>query len=789
MDRRRDTGMRFGYGAYRDSDAFKRSMKKTSSVFHDGQEVLVRGVFVSNRYQGDNGFVIATLDMTQAVDKSTGREIVIPTREEELICKGTIIGYQDGQTFGIEGRIVDDRTYGIQLSVRKASPVQPSSKDAMAAFLANSGINGLGPATAKKIVDALGDNAYEIVTQHPERLAEMDIKGVRKSVIDSIIDEVPSHLMTLEAVAFLSELGLSQARCATIIKLYGNDTIKVMKANPYVLTKAKGFAFTSADAIARTKFGIAMDDPRRIDAGIVATLRWACATYGHTMVPTADVYDIAYGKLGIPDKEHAMRLLNEAKERVIKEGTIVETGNCLQLRYLYRAEAKTIKAIGDLLEHHKPIAPDSEVTSTIRKCMPSIGYELTDEQLSVTHAAFANGITLLTASAGAGKSTAIKMVVQVADRLGIPYILCSPTGKAAKRLSEACTVTGHKPPQAFTLHRALGIGMDDDDTEDMYADVKAKSAQATETFLAAKLVLCDEASMLDATLAATLTSKCVGKHLLLIGDPNQLPSVGPGAVLADMLACPDIPCVRLSKVFRQADGSPIIMAANAVLEGRDPCVIPGVEFHECADEDVLKTIDEFVVPRIRQDGLGYQDIAFMSPMKKRTTTSGVDALNAHLRPIMNRRFKDDGKGNLKLQAGDFVTQTKNNYQVDCFNGDQGVISRIEGKDVHITFFDSTEDDVTYSIGEAKQNVMLAYASTIHRYQGSQCDTVVLVMTDAHFIMCTRNLLYTGITRAAKRIILIGNETAFKRAAKNAKAMKRTTGLQGMRFATQESLGF
>ena len=128
-----------------------------------------------------------------------------------------------------------------------------------------------------------------------------------------------------------------------------------------------------------------------------------------------------------------------------------------------------------------------------------------------------------------------------------------------------------------------------------------------------------------------------------------------------------------------------------------------MEFHECADEDVLKTIDEFVVPRIRQEGLGYQDIAFMSPMKKRTTTSGVDALNAHLRPIMNRRFKDDGKGNLKLQAGDFVTQTKNNYQVDCFNGDQGVISRIEGKDVHITFFDSTEDDVTYSIGEAKHS--------------------------------------------------------------------------------------
>lgn len=775
-------------GDYRNSDAFKRSMRRTSSVFHDGQEVLVRGVFVSNRYQGDNGFVIATLDVTNASDKATGAEIRVPVSEEELICKGTIIGYQDGQTFGLEGRIVDDKTYGIQLSVRKASPVQPSSKGAMAAFLANSGIEGLGPATAKKITDALGDDAYDIITKHPERLADMHIKGVRNAVIERVVEVVPTHLMTLEAVAFLSELGLSQARCASIIRLYGNDTIKVMRANPYVLTKAKGFAFTSADTIARTKFGIAMDDPRRIDAGIVATLRWACATYGHTMVPTADVYGIAYEKLGIPDRERATSLLEEAKARVIKEGTIVETDGCLQLRYLHRAESRIVRGIGDLLEHHKALAPDDRVTKAIGSCMPRIGYELTDEQLSVTHAAFANGLSLLTASAGAGKSTAIKMVVQVAGMLGVPYILCSPTGKAAKRLSEACTVDGQRPPKAYTLHRALGIGMDDDDQEDMYADLKTKAAQATDAFMRARLVLCDEASMLDTTLAATLLSKCEGKHLLLIGDPNQLPSVGPGSVLADMLDCPDIPCVRLSKVFRQAEGSPIIMAANAVLDGRDPCVIPGVEFHECADEDVLGTIDEFVVPRIREEGLGYQDIAFMAPMKKRTATSGVDALNAHLRPIMNRRFHDDGKGNVRLQPGDFVTQTRNNYQVDCFNGDQGVVSDIRGKEVHITFFDSTDDDVTYTMSEARQNVMLAYASTIHRYQGSQCDTVVLVMTDAHYIMCTRNLLYTGITRAAKRIILVGNETAFKRAARNAKANKRTTGLQGMRFATQGTLG-
>lgn len=769
---------------YKDSNAYKMSLKKTSEVFKDGQQVTVRGMFVSSRYQGDNDFVIATLDVANARDNRTQETLELPKeKDEELVCKGRIIQYNEGGSFELTGSIVDDQTYGIQLNVRQSSPIQPSSKNAMRAFLANA-ISGCGAATAARITDALGEDTYEILAKHPERLGDIPVKGVSQKRLQGIAEQVSKKTFEMEQVAFLSEFGLSQARCQSIIAAYHDDTINVIKRNPYALTKVKGFAFTSVDAIARGKFGIAMDDPRRLDAGIVATLRWACSTYGHTIVPLKTIYDIAVQKLGFQDEQKVRKLLQEAKAHCVQIGSVMETKDGLQLPNMAKSEAIIKRSIGDMLNTSRPLAKKSDVDSAIKACQPLMGFELTDEQLSATRMVFSEGLTLLTAGAGAGKSTAIKMVVQVAKRLDIPYILCSPTGKAAKRLSEACTMDGDKPLPAYTLHRALGIGRDVDDTGDANADVHLASVEQTKAFTEARLVLCDEVSMLDTNLAARLFKHCKGKHVLLIGDQNQLPSVGPGAVLHDMLACPDIPQVRLHHIFRQAEGSPIIMAANAVLNGQNPCDVPGIEFHECLDDDVLATIDRFVIPRINDERLTVKDIAFMSPMKKRTATSGTEALNRHLRPILNKRFHDDGNGNAKYQVGDFITQTKNDYDVNHFNGDQGTVTAVDNKHVTISFFDDDDEEVVYSHSEAQDETMLAYASTIHRYQGSQCDTVVLVMTDSHYIMCNRNLLYTGITRAAKRLILIGNETAFKRAAKNAKVMNRNTGLQDMRFPRQ-----
>lgn len=784
--------MSYYQGNYKQSNAFRNSMKATSSLYKEGQELTLRGTITNARfYNQDNGFVIATLKPTSVTNKATGEPLTEAKDIESVVCKGTIPQYVDGRTYIVDATVVNDKTYGIQLSMKGASYAKPSTNDEVAAFIQSLGVPRIGVATSKKIVTAIGKDAYDVLKNTPERLLDLHVKGVKSGQLDQLYDEVVKNIAMLENVGFFASFGLSGNAISRIIAEYAVGAKDVIMSNPYVLTKLDGFAFTRADSYAM-RLGVAKDDPRRIEAGIVATLRWMCGNHGHTVVPQDALLPVVYDKLGL-DEEVTTTLVMSALDKLIRKGELKSTQFGIQSNQLYRQEQTIIRNIGRMLSCADELIKEDELNKAIAKAQKRMGFELSDEQLSTTRSIFGkNSVTLLTGAAGSGKSSSIKMVTQVADVLKIPYVLCSPTGKAAKRLSEACAPDGESPLQAYTIHRALGIGQKKDDKTKMDSEEsisvydfsvgESKTlTPAQEEFNKAKIVLCDEVSMLDTGIASVFFKKCVGKHVLLIGDPNQLPSVGTGSILADMLSCPDIPSVRLTKVFRQAAGSPVIMAANAVLDGKDPCAIPGVEFHECLDEEVLDTIDEFVVPMIKEEGLGYQDIAFMSPMKKRSSCSGVSALNAHLRPIMNEHFQDAGDKNFLLQPNDFVTQTKNNYQVNKFNGDQGVVVPTNAKGVvEVRFFD-TGDHATYKAEEVKENLQLAYASTIHRYQGSECDTVVMVLTDTHFIMCNRNLLYTGITRASKRIILIGNESAFKRAAKNKKVMYRYTGLKGMRF--------
>lgn len=784
--------MSYHKGDYKQSNAFRLSMKATSRLYKEGQELTLRGTITNARfYNQENGFVIATLKPTSVTDKATGKPLAKASDIESIVCKGVIPQYVDGRTYVVDATVIEDKTYGTQLSMKSASYAKPSTNDEVAAFIKSLGVPRIGVATSKKIVNAIGKDAYNVLKNTPERLLDLHVKGVKSGQLNQLYDEVVKNVAMLENIGFFASFGLSGNAISRIVTEYGVGAKDVITSNPYVLTKLDGFAFTRADGYAM-RLGIARDDPRRIEAGIVATLRWMCDNHGHTVVPQESLLPVVYEKLGL-DEDVTTKLVLTALDKLIRRGDLKSTRFGIQSNRLYRQERTIIRSIGKMLTGGNELVDEDKLNNAITKAQGRIGFELTEEQLSATRSVFGkNALTLLTSKAGGGKTSSIKMVTQVAEALGIPYVLCSPTGKAAKRLSEACTPDGESPLQAYTIHRALGIGQKKDDKTkmdseesisvyDFSVDDGKTLTPAQEEFNKAKIVLCDEVSMLDTGIASVFFKKCVGKHVLLIGDPNQLPSVGTGSVLADMLDCPDIPSVRLTKVFRQAAGSPVIMAANAVLDGRDPCTIPGVEFHECLDEEVLDTIDEFVVQKIKEEGLGYQDIAFMSPMKRRSAYSGVNALNAHLRPIMNEYFQDAGDKNFLLQPNDFVTQTKNNYQVNKFNGDQGVVVPTNAKGVvEVQFFD-TGDHATYKQDEVKDNLQLAYASTIHRYQGSECDTVVMVLTDTHYIMCNRNLLYTGITRASKRIILIGNETAFKRAARNKKVMYRYTGLKGMRF--------
>lgn len=380
-------------------------------------------------------------------------------------------------------------------------------------------------------------------------------------------------------------------------------------------------------------------------------------------------------------------------------------------------------------------------------------------------------------------------IVEVCRMAGIPVCLMSPTGRAAKHLSDTCG--GEEP--GYTMHRALSVQMrkarDDDffDEDQPKQFVSQNVTEAVKHFEEAQVVIADEASMMDTEMASILFKACKNKHLMLVGDPNQLPSVGPGRVLGDIMessyATHHGILTFLTQVFRQKAGSPVIMAANAIQEGKSPAHIPGVHFYDVtSNEQVPEVIDKHVLPYLRDRQLGYENYAFLSPIKK-TPHAGVDALNAYLRPRLNPYYKkpDDPNKEFLFQRGDFVMQTKNNYEVDIYNGDIGVVQEIDRDGGVEVLFSGDDEEICYEKDEVYNDhqIIPAFAMTVHKSQGDQYDTVVVVLTSSQFAMLNRNLLYTAVTRAENELILIGDAKAFAMAASNQKENKRLTGLRGI----------
>lgn len=380
-------------------------------------------------------------------------------------------------------------------------------------------------------------------------------------------------------------------------------------------------------------------------------------------------------------------------------------------------------------------------------------------------------------------------IVEICRLAGIPVCLMSPTGRAAKHLSDTCG--GVEP--GYTMHRALSIQMRAAQDDDFFDDDQSKQirtknvTEAVEHFNAAELVIADEASMMDTEMAAILFQACKNKHLMLVGDPNQLPSVGPGRVLGDLMessySATGGMLTFLTKVFRQKEGSPVINAANLVSEGKNPTHVPGVKFFEVSsNEEVPEKIEKHVLPYIKERQLGYENYAFLSPIKK-TPFAGVDALNAYLRPKLNPYYKKPAneKQEFLFQRGDFVMQTKNNYEVDIYNGDIGIVEAVDKEGNVEVLFSGDDEEVCYEKDEAysEHQLIPAFAMTVHKSQGDQYDTVVVVLTSSQFPMLNRNLLYTAVTRAENELILIGDAKAFAMAAGNQKENKRKTGLRGI----------
>lgn len=754
-----------GYKKYLANSNFRP--RATSAKYKAGDTFDEQGSFESTRFgPSDDGFVIGNF----AIDGG-----------ETIVCKGTVPGFVLGAPYHITGKVIDDKTWGIQVNIKHAVGSKPTTEGQLEAFLGSGAVPGIGPVTARKIVQHFGKDTLKVLEDDPERLKE--VSGIGEKSIKRIAEELPSQLKYRDVIGFFASLGISVRTINRLIAEYGGGAKDIGEKNPYILCRVRGFAFTRADSIAM-KMGISKTDRNRLYAGVMATLRYICESEGHTVVSEEDLIAKSQEKLQVSD----ITKLSRAIEELLYNKRVVKDDAGYHLKHLYDAE-KTIKkclraSVGsDILLRGEKV---EDYLSVVEKHK---GFSLTDEQANAVRNVFKYKISILSGKAGTGKTAVSSAIVEICQLAGIPVCLMSPTGRAAKHLSDTCG--GTEP--GYTMHRALSIQMraaQDDDffDEDQSKQIRTKNiTEAVEHFNNAEIVIADEASMMDTEMAAILFQACKNKHLMLVGDPNQLPSVGPGRVLGDLMESSYSQVhgmlTFLTKVFRQKEGSPVINAANLISEGKNPVHVPGVKFFEVSsNEEVPDKIEKHVLPYIKERQLGYENYAFLSPIKK-TPHAGVDALNAYLRPKLNPYYKKPAseKQEFLFQRGDFVMQTKNNYEVDIYNGDIGIVEAVD-KDCNVeVLFSGDDDEVCYEKDEVygDHQIIPAFAMTVHKSQGDQYDTVIVVLTSSQFPMLNRNLLYTAVTRAENELILIGDSRAFAMAASNQKENKRKTGLRGI----------
>lgn len=735
------------------------------SSHHEGEVLEFNCVFTRTVFRSStNDFVIASCRVEDT-----------DNRGERWTCKGSIINYEEEQLYHLVGTVVKDKRYGLQLNIQKIAPVAPTSSDSIKAFLQSGKFKGVGPVAATKVVNYFGDDAFNILKDNPERVNE--IKGLSKQAKQSLIVNFHKYIAEVDAIGFLASIGVASKTASAIYKAYGIDTRNIIENNPYVLINVKNFGFKKVDNIAK-KIGIKPTDPKRIQAAIIDSMNYLCHQQGHTLIYYELLEPVVKERIALTENLSSI-LIPEHLNNLIQEKRLIKIHNDgYQLVPLRNSEKNIITNIKIMLRDNTPLIEKTRLLYAIQNAEATMGFPLTDEQKGGVINAMNHSFSLLTGAGGTGKTSSMRMVTLVAEFLGIPYVLISPTGKASKRLAQSCLrEDGTEPENHYTIHRALGIGIKEEDLKTLYNEDENEDLEDTRilpAFKKAKLVLCDESSMLDTYLANTLIENSIGKHLVMIGDPNQLPSIGAGSVFKDFLDSKIIPTTQLTQIFRQAAESPVIQAANNVLQGRSPLTAKNITFYEASNDQIIPTIEKNIIPMIKKRGLTMNDIAFLSPMNQ-TPNSGVKALNAYLRPIMNPYYTEDPeyKG---FQKGDYVMQKKNNYEVMKYNGDQGTVLHQDGEGIIVSFEGDEDNDILYENKESYENLMLSYATTIHKYQGSQCPIVIMILTNSHYIMLNRSILYTGITRAEKEIIFIGDKQAYQIAARNNKTTQRITGL-------------
>ena len=677
----------------------------------------------------------------------------------------TVIGHAAmiaaGEFVQASGSWVNDHTHGRQFRAAflKASP--PTTLEGIERYLGSGLIRGIGPVYAKRLVRAFGDGVFDLIEQQPERLRDVAGIGARRAA--QIVTGWAEQKVVREIMLFLHAHGVGTARAVRIYKTYGNDAVQVMSENPYRLARdIRGIGFRTADQIA-ARLGIEMTALIRLRAGVSHALAEAM-NEGHCGLPIEELTTLTAKLLEVPaDLLEAPLALELEAGAVVAD--LLDGRRCVFLAGLYRAEQVIAERLR-LLASGKLPWPVIDAAKAIPWVEERTGLVLADSQREAVRLALRSKALVITGGPGVGKTTLLNSILRILQAKQVQVALCAPTGRAAKRLSESTGL------EAKTIHRLL-------ETDPRSGDFR----RTEDNPLACDLLVIDEASMVDVPLMRSLMRAVPDDAaVLIVGDVDQLPSVGPGQVLADIIGSGLVPVVRLTEVFRQAAGSRVISNAHRINQGQMPDLTrtegPTDFYFLDADEpaDAVAKLITVVRERIpKAFGLEpIRDVQVLCPMNRGGL--GARALNVELQQALNppgEQFVE--RFGSTYGPGDKVMQTENDYDREVYNGDLGIVRRVDTEESEL-IVDFEGREVSYGFGELDE-LVLAYATTIHKSQGSEYPAVVIPVTTQHYTMLARNLLYTGVTRGKRLVVLIGQRKALAIAVRNQGGRRRWSKLR------------
>lgn len=737
-------------------------------------------------------------------NKENGYAVVaLVTEGEELVCVGSFHTIETGETLELEGNFVEHPLYGMQLKVEKAQRVQPDDETSMVRYLGSGAIKGVGESLAARIVKKFGRDSFRVIEEEPERLVE--IKGISERKAREIAEQMLEKKDVREAYVFLQKYGISNTLAVKIFNRYGMELYGIMKENPYKLAEdIDGIGFKKADEIA-AKVGIHTDSDFRVRSGIMYAL-FQAAGEGHTYLPDGILMKRTAELLMLREEVIALQLSNLAMDKKLVIKKAGEEKRIYASSYYY-AELNCARMLHDL----NIMVPDTgaegqketeelKIKRLLQELEKEQGIILDDLQKRAVLQSVRSGVMILSGGPGTGKTTTINTIIRYFETEGMDILLAAPTGRAAKRMTEA---TGY---EARTIHRLLEIngameGSSVKPEEDSAWQKEGKRAQFErneENPLETDVVIIDEMSMVDIHLFKSLLSAVsVGTRLIMVGDVDQLPSVGPGQVLQDLINSRAFPVVILKRIFRQAGESDIVVNAHKINRGEEiELNNKSMDFFFLERKDV-NVIYKHMIQLIREKlppyvNAGPYDIQVLTPMRKGNL--GVEVLNGILQQYLNPpdgKKKEHRLGERLFREGDKVMQSKNNYQIPwevvskygisvdsgmgIFNGDMGIITKIDEASslLEVEYDEHRRAEYSFS---GLDEIELAYAVTIHKSQGSEYPAVLLPIMNGPKPLLNRNLLYTAVTRAKKCVTILGSRETLREMIQNEKQHRRYTSL-------------